>query len=82
VNTRVKDFIATHFQSSFTDQDFHNSLNKYIVVLNENENRLNVFEQLISECLTKLYQTIAYVLETELDIHTGKLYLNEIFQQV
>jgi hypothetical protein len=49
------------------------------VILNENENRFIVSEQLLSECLMKLYQTIAYVLETELDIHTGKLYLNEIF---
>jgi len=79
VNIRVKEFITNHFQSNFIDQDFHNSLNKYSGVLNDNENRLNVTEQCISECLMKLYQTVAYALETELDIHANKPYLTEIF---
>jgi len=39
-------------------------------------------EELSFNCLMKLYQTTAYVLETELDVHSEKEYLREIFKQV
>lgn len=45
--TKVKEFVANHFKASYIDQDFHNSLGKYINVIPEHLNRPKIFEEIL-----------------------------------